>query len=170
MPFGSDGHEYAYPQVGEGVPGFTDAGWAVIRAHVTLFPSPISNVVATRRAFIVMVMPYPLTDESIEAGVSVHSHSGYPTTAMFHSFALGSGPTDGVGTGTSKRATRERTNVSTSARVGAAAEAVGAVGAALGPCSGAALHSFLSTIPFQHSGMKIDNLRFATFGLGSPCA
>ena len=48
---------------------------------------------------MVNVTPYPVTVESIDAGVSVHSHSAYPTTAMFHSFTLGSGPKRGVASG-----------------------------------------------------------------------
>ena len=81
----------------------------------------MSKVVAPRRARMVIVIPFPVTVDDIDSGLSVHNHNGYPTTAMCHSFTLGSGPTNGVGNGNSIDDTNDRTTDSTRSREGAAA-------------------------------------------------
>ncbi|RXW31578.1 hypothetical protein C1706_10430 [Propioniciclava flava] len=78
------------------------------------------------------MIPFPVTVDDIDPGSSVHNHNGYPTTAMFHSFTLGSGPTNGVGTGNSIRDTNDLTVRSTRSRDGAATGAAWSPGSSSG--------------------------------------
>jgi len=107
---------------------------------------------------MVIVIPFPVTVDDIDSGLSVHNHNGYPTTAMCHSFTLGSGPTNGVGNGNSIDDTNDRTTDSTRSREGAAAAGASA---SPGSCSGMIRHSRRSTGPSQHpSIVNAGRLRF----------
>lgn len=134
----------------------------------------MSKVVAPRRARMVIVIPFPVTVDDIDSGLSVHNHNGYPTTAMFHSFTLGSGPTNGTGNGNSIRDTNDRTVRSTRSRDGTPPAATSA---SPGSSSGMIRHSFRSTGPSQHSsivnagllrhGVNRTNFPFTTANSGS---
>ena len=83
------------------------------------------KVVVPRWAFMVMVMPYPVTVLWRVGSPAVQSQMGRPTKERFHSLTDGSGPTSGVGSGRSSREARLRTTASIWSRVGAAGGVLG---------------------------------------------